>query len=339
MQVWPPLTQFALFPLNRFCTPPIQNSTLGPPLTVDPRPSQVTLLRPLGMVLEECDEAGGACGLQVASLVPGGAAELSGAIEVDDRLVAVEGRDVRYGTFDGVMDLLVGKPNTEALLAFERAGAGAGAGVEVEVEVEGADEVGKMGETGETEGANEGTEAQPVAKVPEGGAVGAVGAGADATRTRVVDVGSSIGQGRRRTQEDALVVGTLSEEADDPLQRVLVAGVFDGHRTAEASTFAAERWIPTLRTSLAATVTHTLVAAGAMGSTDQSTDPSTDPPTDSTTDSTTDSSPPSSAFTRTGAAEALTVANAWRRLCDDYLESDKVGGATGEFYRQLENVS
>lgn len=229
------------------------------------------------MILEECDEAGGACGLQVASLVSGGAAESSGIIKAGDRLVAVEGRDVRYGTFDGVMDLLVGKPNTEALLSFERLA-----------------------------GANE-AEVQPAASVAEGGMEGDVNVNVNEEATRVVDVGSSIGQGRRRTQEDALVVGTLSEDAADPLQKVLVAGVFDGHRTAEASSFAAERWIPTLRTSLAATVTHTLVAAEA-----------------------TDSSPPSTAFTRTGEAEALTVANAWRRLCDDYLESEKVGGATGE---------
>jgi len=116
-----------------------------------------------------------------------------------------------------------------------------------------------------------------------------------------------------------MVLGTLGHEltdgrVDDPLNHVLVCGVFDGHRTSHASEFAAANWIPTLRTSLAAAVTHTLVAGEAAS------------PSPTTTND------PAARGRlqgwRPGEAEELIVTNAWRRLCDDFLASDKVGGAT-----------
>ena len=81
------------------------------------------MARPLGLVLEECVNTGGNCGLRVASLVPGGGAEASGMLVALDRLVAVGSRNVKFGTFDDVMTMLLGDPGTEINLTWERADA------------------------------------------------------------------------------------------------------------------------------------------------------------------------------------------------------------------------
>ncbi len=76
-------------------------------------PVDVTLSKPLGLVLEEA--GGGAAGVVVASLVEGGAAEESGAVRAGDRLSRVDGADVTTLDFDAVMDALVAAPETLAL--------------------------------------------------------------------------------------------------------------------------------------------------------------------------------------------------------------------------------
>lgn len=65
----------------------------------------VSLTKPLGIILEERDA--GRPGVQVASLVEGGAADRSGAIVKGDALVSVDGRDLSRAEFDAAMDAII----------------------------------------------------------------------------------------------------------------------------------------------------------------------------------------------------------------------------------------
>jgi hypothetical protein len=73
----------------------------------------VSLTKPLGIILEERDA--GKPGVQVASLVEGGAADNSGAIVKGDALVAVDGRDLSQADFDSAMDALITAPGDRPL--------------------------------------------------------------------------------------------------------------------------------------------------------------------------------------------------------------------------------
>ena len=81
-------------PALRSCMPPRMQQRWGP---VD-----VTLSKPLGLVLEEFG-SGGTSGVVVVSLVEGGAAEESGDVSAGDRLSRVDGADVSTLDFDAVM--------------------------------------------------------------------------------------------------------------------------------------------------------------------------------------------------------------------------------------------
>ena len=89
--------------LLRSCTPPRMQQRWGP---VD-----VTLSKPLGLVLEEFG-SGGTSGVVVVSLVEGGAAEESGDVLPGDRLSRVDGADVSKLDFDTVMEVLAAAPET-----------------------------------------------------------------------------------------------------------------------------------------------------------------------------------------------------------------------------------
>jgi len=93
-------------PALRSCTPPRMQQRWGP---VD-----VTLSKPLGLVLEEFG-SGGTSGVVVVSLVEGGAAEESGDVLPGDRLSRVDGADVSKLDFDTVMEVLAAAPETLAL--------------------------------------------------------------------------------------------------------------------------------------------------------------------------------------------------------------------------------
>ena len=77
-------------------------------------PVDVTLSKPLGLVLEEFG-SGGTSGVVVVSLVEGGAAEESGDVSAGDRLSRVDGADVSTLDFDAVMEVLAAAPETLAL--------------------------------------------------------------------------------------------------------------------------------------------------------------------------------------------------------------------------------
>ena len=85
----------------RSCIPPRMQQRWGP---VD-----LTLSKPLGLVLEEFG-GGGTAGVVVVSLVEGGAAEESGDVRPGDRLSRVDGADVSKLDFDAVMEALVAAP-------------------------------------------------------------------------------------------------------------------------------------------------------------------------------------------------------------------------------------
>ena len=67
---------------------------------------EVTLAKPLGLVLEERDVEG----VKVAALQAGGAASLSGEIAPGDVLIRVGDKDVSSASFDAVMDTLINAP-------------------------------------------------------------------------------------------------------------------------------------------------------------------------------------------------------------------------------------
>jgi hypothetical protein len=77
-------------------------------------PVDLTLSKPLGLVLEEFG-GGGTAGVVVVSLVEGGAAEESGEVRPGDRLCVVDGADVSKLDFDAVMAALVAAPETLTL--------------------------------------------------------------------------------------------------------------------------------------------------------------------------------------------------------------------------------
>ena len=96
-------------------------TTPGPALrSMPPRmqqcwgPVDVTLSKPLGLVLEEFG-SGGTSGVVVVSLVEGGAADESGDVRPGDRLSRVDGADVYKLDFDTVMEVLAAAPETLAL--------------------------------------------------------------------------------------------------------------------------------------------------------------------------------------------------------------------------------
>lgn len=73
----------------------------------------VSLTKPLGIILEEREA--GKPGVQVASLVEGGAADASGTIVKGDALVALEGTDLTQADFDTAMDALIAAPDDRLL--------------------------------------------------------------------------------------------------------------------------------------------------------------------------------------------------------------------------------
>ena len=73
----------------------------------------VSLTKPLGIILEEREA--GKPGVQVASLVEGGAADASGTIVKGDALVALEGTDLTQADFDTAMDALIAAPDDRPL--------------------------------------------------------------------------------------------------------------------------------------------------------------------------------------------------------------------------------
>ena len=73
----------------------------------------VSLTKPLGIILEEREA--GKPGVQVASLVEGGAADASGTIVKGDALVALEGTDLTQADFDTAMDALIAAPDDSPL--------------------------------------------------------------------------------------------------------------------------------------------------------------------------------------------------------------------------------
>ena len=72
----------------------------------------VSITKPLGIVLEECDTTGN--GVQVASTTPGGAADQNGIIR-GDVLLQIFDRDVTTSDFDTVMGILVDSPTDKEI--------------------------------------------------------------------------------------------------------------------------------------------------------------------------------------------------------------------------------
>eukprot|EP00563_Minutocellus_polymorphus_P021192 CAMPEP_0197726574 /NCGR_PEP_ID=MMETSP1434-20131217/16254_1 /TAXON_ID=265543 /ORGANISM="Minutocellus polymorphus, Strain CCMP3303" /LENGTH=206 /DNA_ID=CAMNT_0043312549 /DNA_START=201 /DNA_END=821 /DNA_ORIENTATION=+ len=73
----------------------------------------VSLTKPLGIILEEREA--GKPGVQVASLVEGGAADNSAAIVMGDALIAVDGQDLSQADFDAAMGALITAPKDRPL--------------------------------------------------------------------------------------------------------------------------------------------------------------------------------------------------------------------------------
>ena len=73
----------------------------------------VTLTKPLGLVLEECEA--GETGVRVASIAPGGAADKCGDIVRLDTLMKFGDEDVSASDFDSVMDMLIEAPENEGI--------------------------------------------------------------------------------------------------------------------------------------------------------------------------------------------------------------------------------
>uniref|UniRef100_A0A7S2H820 PDZ domain-containing protein n=1 Tax=Helicotheca tamesis TaxID=374047 RepID=A0A7S2H820_9STRA len=83
------------------------------PLCMGSSDYAVELTKPLGIVLEECDEEGN--GVLIKSLVDGGAASESGAIVPGEVLLKIGTKDVSTAGFDDVMDLLASAPSDKPL--------------------------------------------------------------------------------------------------------------------------------------------------------------------------------------------------------------------------------
>eukprot|EP00566_Odontella_aurita_P016841 CAMPEP_0113551860 /NCGR_PEP_ID=MMETSP0015_2-20120614/14749_1 /TAXON_ID=2838 /ORGANISM="Odontella" /LENGTH=257 /DNA_ID=CAMNT_0000452779 /DNA_START=145 /DNA_END=918 /DNA_ORIENTATION=+ /assembly_acc=CAM_ASM_000160 len=75
----------------------------------------VSLLKPLGIVLEEREENGDGGGLLVKSIVGGGAAAASGKIGVRDILLKIGDTDITAASYDTIMDSLINSPEKEQI--------------------------------------------------------------------------------------------------------------------------------------------------------------------------------------------------------------------------------
>ena len=87
----------------------------GAPAVMQAKPEAVrlSLSKPLGLVLEE--RPGGAGGVYVESLVDGGSALASGAVQAGDVVVSVAGTVVATSSFDSVMEAIGAAPDEVAL--------------------------------------------------------------------------------------------------------------------------------------------------------------------------------------------------------------------------------
>ena len=87
----------------------------GAPAVMQAKPEAVrlSLAKPLGLVLEE--RPGGAGGVYVESLVDGGSALASGAVQAGDVVVSVAGTVVATSSFDSVMEAIGAAPDEVAL--------------------------------------------------------------------------------------------------------------------------------------------------------------------------------------------------------------------------------
>ena len=97
----------------------------GAPAVMQAKPEAVrlSLSKPLGLVLEE--RPGGAGGVYVESLVDGGSALASGAVQPGDVVVSVAGTVVASLDFDSVMDAIGAAPDEVALTLARLPAAGA----------------------------------------------------------------------------------------------------------------------------------------------------------------------------------------------------------------------
>ena len=97
----------------------------GAPAVMQAKPEAVrlSLAKPLGLVLEE--RPGGAGGVYVESLVDGGSALASGAVQPGDVVVSVAGTVVASLDFDSVMEAIGAAPDEVALTLARLPAAGA----------------------------------------------------------------------------------------------------------------------------------------------------------------------------------------------------------------------
>ena len=97
----------------------------GAPAAMQAKPEAVrlSLAKPLGLVLEE--RPGGAGGVYVESLVDGGSALASGAVQPGDVVVSVAGTVVASLDFDSVMEAIGAAPDEVALTLARLPAAGA----------------------------------------------------------------------------------------------------------------------------------------------------------------------------------------------------------------------
>ena len=97
----------------------------GAPAVMQAKPEAVrlSLSKPLGLVLEE--RPGGAGGVYVESLVDGGSALASGAVQAGDVVVSVAGTVVATSSFDSVMEAIGAAPDEVALTLARLPAAGA----------------------------------------------------------------------------------------------------------------------------------------------------------------------------------------------------------------------
>lgn len=209
--------------------------------TLRPLVVHVRLVPPLGVLLgEDNDEPesdgsdsgsgssgsddGGGGGLTVEGLVDGGAAAVSGAIQVGDRLVLLGGKDVREATLEDVTRWL-----------GSRSG-GRGRGVELAFERDctaDACDVRGTALASATTAARPDSWAAGRARLP-------------GRRVGVVDAGAAASIGQRASMEDAHVLTSftaiprLATDSGHALSRSFVlAAVFDGHRGDRAAQYAA----------------------------------------------------------------------------------------------------
>ena len=97
----------------------------GAPAVMQAKPEAVrlSLAKPLGLILEE--RPGGAGGVYVESLVDGGSALASGAVQPGDVVVSVAGTVVASLDFDSVMEAIGAAPDEVALTLARLPAAGA----------------------------------------------------------------------------------------------------------------------------------------------------------------------------------------------------------------------